>query len=280
MGTSASSPGAPPGVPLVPPWVPDVVPADGTDASDADAADQQPGPAPPAATQPVPLAPAGRFGPARISLGRYARSGSANDMRRGVGHYVGKGLGGAGSASRRMAGTARTAGALYGALASTTAGQPAAPGSPYDPALLAGRTASEIMDALVEAVRPADGTQDAEAGRAAIKNALSELLNRFPDADLLNLSEDQRLFAIERYVALDIYHRFRLDVGQAIQDKAPSAETGLARLKEVRDYIKETVSAACKRLRAAGQALNARRVAQMVSQALREAFQVFEDYVR
>src|SRR5437870_4105465 len=226
MGTSASSPGAPPGVPLVPPWVPAAVPAVGADADD-----QQPGPAPPVAApapQPVPLAPAGRFGPSRISLGRYARSGSADDMRRGVGHYVGKGLGGAGSASRRMAGTARTAGALYGALSSAAAGQAAAPGSPYDPALLAGRTASEIMDALVEAVRPADGTQDAEASRTAIKNALSELLNRFPDADLLNLSEDQRVFTIERYVALDIYNRFRLDVGQAIQDKAPSAETGLA----------------------------------------------------
>ena len=48
------------------------------------------------------------------------------------------------------------------------------------------------MDAIVEAVRPADGTQDAEANRAAIKDALSELLTMFPDADLLNLTEDQR----------------------------------------------------------------------------------------
>jgi hypothetical protein len=136
------------------------------------------------------------------------------------------------------------------------------------------------MDAVIEAVRPIDGTQDAEASRHAIRDALSELLNRFPDADLLSLSEDQRLFAIERYVAVDVYNRFHLDVGMAIQDKAPGIVTALARFKEVKDYIKETVSAAFRQVRAAGQVLNARHIAQMVTRALRETFRVFEDYVQ
>jgi hypothetical protein len=201
-------------------------------------------------------------------------------MRRGLGHYVRKGLGGAGIAARRFGGTVSTAGTLYGALSSAASGQAAALGSPFDPALLAGRTAGEIMDALVEAVRPVDGTQDTEASRQAIRDALSELLNRFPEADLLNLSEDQRIFAIERYVAVDVYNRFRLDVGKAIQDRAPGIAAALARFKEVKDYIKQTVSAAVRQVRTAGQALNARRITQMVRQALRETFQVFEDYVR
>jgi hypothetical protein len=201
-------------------------------------------------------------------------------MRRGLRHYVGKGLGGGGTATRRFGGTASTAGALYGALSSAESGQAAAPGSPFDPALLAGRSANEILDALVEAVRPIDGTQDAEASRQAIRDALSEVLTRFPEADLLNLSEDQRVFAIERYVAVDVYNRFRLDVGKAIQDKAPGVAATLARFKEVKDYIKQTISAALRQVRAAGQALNARRITQMVRQALGETFRVFEDYVR
>jgi len=283
MGMSASSRGAPSGVPLVPPWVPEAGPADGENGGDGDAADQQTADAQPATAapqQPVPIAPVGRFGPSRISLGRYARSGSSDDMRHGLGHYVGKGLGGAGTAARRFGGTASTAGTLYGALSSATSGQAAALGSPFDPALLAGRTAGEIMDALVEAVRPIDGTQDTEASRQAIRDALSELLNRFPEADLLNLSEDQRIFAIERYVAVDVYNRFRLDVGKAIQDRAPGIAAALARFKEVKDYIKQTVSAAVRQVRTVGQALNAWRITQMVRQALRETFRVFEDYVR
>lgn len=290
MGTSQSSSGSPSGVPMVPLWVPDAAPSDGQDGNGVgdgnggnapaqQPADEQPAPSEP--PQPVPIAPPGRFGPCRTSLNQYARSGSADAMRRGLGHYVGKrgkGLGGAGTAVRRFGGTARTAGALYGTLSATREGQPAAAGSPLDPALLAGRSANEVMDAVVEAVRPIDGTQDAEACRMAIRDSLSELLNRFPDADLLSLSEEQRLFAVERFVALDVYTRFRLDVGKTIQDKAPTATAALSRFKEVKDYIKETVSAAFRRLRTAGQTVSALRIAGMVRQALRETFEVFEDY--
>ena len=248
MGTSKSGTGPGSGVPLVPPWVPDPAPpASPPDDDGGDNTDSQDQQAKPTPTAPVPtagpLAPASRFGGARTNLGRFARTGSSDDMRRGLGHYVHKGYGGAHTTARRMGGTARTAGTLYGALSSAAAGQAPAPGSPFDPALLAGRSADEIMDAVVEVVRPVDGTQDSEVGRGAIRDALSELLGRFPDADLLNLSEDQRVYAIEHYLALDVYGRFALDLGKTVQDKAPSATSALSRLKEVKDYVKQTVSA-------------------------------------
>lgn len=287
MGTSKSGTGPGPGVPLVPPWVPDPVPpaspadGDGGDSDDANAQDQQAQPAQPAPPRaPTPMAPAGRFGPARTSLGSFARSGSPEDMRRGLAHYVRKGYGGAATAARRMGGTARTAGTLYGALSFAAAGQAAAPGSPFDPALLTGRSADEIMDALVEAVRPVDGTLDAEAGRAAIRHAVSEVLGRFPDANLLDLSEDQRLFAIERFLAHDVFSRFTLDVGKTVQDRAPSASAALSRLKDVRDYVRQTISARFRDLRKAGEQLGARRISEMARQALQETFAVFEEYVR
>jgi hypothetical protein len=147
-----------------------------------------------------------------------------------------------------------------------------------DRALLSGRSANEIMDAVVEAVRPVDGTQDAEASRTAIKGCLSEVLVRFPDANLLELSEEQRALAIELYVALDVFQRFALDLGKTIQDKAPTASAALGRLKDVKDYVKETVSSAFRRLRAAGKTLSAGRVSQIVQRALLDALQVFEHY--
>ncbi|MCB9959709.1 MAG: hypothetical protein H6843_14020 [Rhodospirillaceae bacterium] len=290
MGTSKSGTGPGPGVPLVPPWVPDPAPPapppgdDGSDNSgNNDSGDQdeqaQPDSVPPASA-PAPQAPHARFGGARANLGNFARTGSPDDMRRGLGHYVHRGYGGARYAAQRMGGTARTAGTLYGALSSAAAGQAAGPGSPFDPALLAGRSADEVMDALVEAVRPVDGTQDAEAGRGAIRDALSELLNRFPDADLLSLSEEQRLFAIERYLALDVYGRFALDLGKTVQEKAPSATAALSRLKEIKDYIKETVSAQFRELKKSGESPGARRVSEMANQALRDTFAVFEGYAQ
>jgi hypothetical protein len=200
-------------------------------------------------------------------------------MQRGLRDYVRKGYRGRESAVRRFGGTASTAENLYGALSSLAEGQ-AASGSPLDPALLAGRSAREVMDAIVEATRPHDGTQDAEASRWAIKGALSELLTVFPEADLRDLTEDQRGAAIERFVAIDVYQRTVLDIGSVIRAKATSATIALSRLKEVKDYIKQTVAAAFRKLRSAGHRVTAERVSQVVRAALDETFKVFEEYRR
>lgn len=272
MGTSKSSRGSPGGVPMVPAWAPDPVPPPGKDET------SPPQPTPGLAPQQTsPIAPAGRFGPARMSLGRFAGSGSQTDMRQGLGHYANKGMGGGGTAARRMGSTARTAGALYGALSSLAAGQTGALSDGADRRSLTGRSVDEIITAIVESVRPVDGTQDAEADRDALQGALSsELLSQYPDADLLELTEEERLFVVERFTALDIFNRVELDVGKAIQDKAPSASTGLARLREIKNYIKQTVAAKFREIRQKGGALTPRGVSAIVRQTIQQTFEVFQ----
>ncbi len=283
MGTSQSSSGSPSGVPMVPPWVPDIpLPATPAEGGPPGSAPEQgyPSSPPPGKEprQPIPVAPARRFLGANRNLGDYARSGDGVSMRRGLGQYVKKGYGGSSTATRRMGGTAQTAQALYSALSSGSGNPFAAPGSPLDPALTGGRSADEVMDAVVEAVRPVDGTQDAEASRTSIKDALSDVLNQFPNADLLNLQQEQRELAIERFVAADVFRRVDLDIGRTIREKAPSAAAGLGRLKEVREYVRQTVSASFRRLRDAGQQMSTGRVTQIVQMAIRETFLVFEGY--
>lgn len=291
MGTSASSKGPGGGVPMVPPWVSAPVPAnpppqDGTGNGPVDNGKKNPdkdhvaSPNSQSIPYTSPVAPAGRFGGARRNFGKFSSTGDSRAMRRGLRHYLRTGYSGGRTAVQRFGGTASTARALYGALSTGAGGQTPTAGKPLDRELLLGRSAREIMDAVVEAVRPADGTQDAEAARAAIKDALAELLTKFPEADLLNLSDDQRGFAIERFVAFDVFRRFHLDLGKVIHEKAPTATTALARLKEVKDYIKETVAAAFRNLRTAGSRLTADRVSEFVRDGLREAFQVFEGYVQ
>lgn len=223
----------------------------------------------------VPLAPGSRFAGTRRSLGEFAKAGNLSDLRRSLGNYVRTGYGGSRTTTSRFGGTASTASALGGIL-ERMGQQPA--GSPLDPALLAGRTANEVMDAVVEAVRPVDGTQDAEAERTAIKDSLSELLVKYPDADLSSLTPEQREFAIERFTAMDVARRFELDVGKTIIEKAPTATVALSRLKQVRDYIKQTVAASFRKLSAAGKIVNSNRIATVVRDALRDTFQVFEGY--
>ena len=292
MGTSQSSKGPPGNVPMVPPWVPNVpapspdmplpgAPPPGMPNPDGSQNLPQPASPTPVTAPPSPIAPNRRFAGARRSLGSFAQTGNAAAMRKGVGHYVRSGYGGATTAARRFGGTANTASALHSALSRSAAGatEPTA-GERLDRALLAGRSAEDIMDSVVEAVRPVDGTQDAEVSRAAIKDSLSELLTKFPNANLLELTDEERTFAIERFVALDVFRRFAIDLGKTIQDKAPSAALGLARLKEVKEYVKETVSAAFRRLVQSGRSLSSGKVSEVVQSALLDALQVFEHYAQ
>lgn len=287
MGTSQSSDGPGPGVPLVPPWTPAApqdpvppVPHPGypdvpPDAPPADGALPPPPAASPPSPQPAPLAPERRFGGVRSSLGNFARSGDGRDLRRGLGHYVRNGYGGSNFATQRFGGTAQTAGSLGHALYSTAQGDANAP---VDAAALAGRSTEEIASAIIEAVRPIDGTQDAEAERASIHDAMSELLTEYPDADLLDLSDPEREFVIEKFTAIDVARRFELDVGKTLLERAPTASVALARLKQMRSYIAETVAASFRKLKEQGRRLTAGRVARVVQAALRETFEVFEGY--
>jgi len=270
---------------MVPPWVPDVPvsPAPPQEPQPAPGANpgepEQPIPPQPIAPQaPIPIAPLRRFAGASRNLGDFARTGDRESMRRGIGQYVKSGYGGGTTATRRLGSTVQTANALYSALSGPPGNPFAAPGGPLDPVLVGGRSADEIMDAVVEAIRPVDGTQDSEASRAAIKDALADVLERFPDANLLDLQDEQRELAIERYVAGDVFRRFDLELGRKIYEKAPNATTALSRLKEIREYVRETIAAAFRELRSAGQKLAAGRIMQIVQSALKESHQVFEAY--
>lgn len=197
-------------------------------------------------------------------------------MRRGVSEYVRKGYGGHAAAARRFEGTARTAGSLYGALSQLITGAPGElPGS-INRGALEGRSAREVIDAVIEAVRPVDGTQDSEASREAINEALSDLLDRYPDADLLDLSEEQRGLVVETYSAEDVFRRLQLDLAKHIYEKSPSVADALSRLAQIRDYVREVVSAEFARLRDSGIKLQSGHIASVVRSALSSTMEVFE----
>jgi len=178
---------------------------------------------------------------------------------------------------RRLAATSATASRLGGVV---TSGQSPDGTDLRDQVLAYGADANRIVYAVVEAVRPVDGTQDAEASRRAVSDALSDLLKQFPDADLLALDEAQRDFVIERYTALDVYNRFALDMQRTVIEKAPNATTALSRMKQIQAYIREQVAAGFRRVRERGATTTSQGVAAMVRSALAETLLIFEEYLR
>ncbi len=277
MGTSGSSTGPGSGVHLIPPWVhdTDIQPTAGPGDN------QQPGEGIPEKLPgtPVQIAPVGRFRGARTELGDFARSNSGYSLRQGIGHYVRTGLGGSRNASRRMAGTARRAGALYGVLQDLSVGRtpPAHPG--LDPAHLAGRHAREIVDRIAEALSPSDGTQDAEAGRHSISQALSELIRRESAIDLTALTQEQIILAIELFIGADICRRIELDVGKAIFDKAPDAATAIRRLEQMYRYVRQVVASSFRLWSTEPEPVTQRATTSLMYRVIQDTFEVFESYL-
>src|SRR5438067_1775990 len=112
MGTSSSSGGPRGSAPLLPPGVPPLPPPlPQQPAGEEPTPDQQgtqPATAPPVIS-PTQLAPPRRFMSSRTRLGQFAKTGSTEDLKRGLGHYAKTGLSGARAATQRMGRTVATA---------------------------------------------------------------------------------------------------------------------------------------------------------------------------
>jgi hypothetical protein len=224
----------------------------------------------------LPVAQPGRFGPTRLNLGKFVRTGDKHALYRGISDYVGRGYGGRHTAAKRFEGTARTAGALHSALQTLSYGQNWTGERSLDRAQLSGRPAREVLDAVIDAVRPSNGTQDSEASREAVAESLSELLERFPDADLLALTPEQIDIVIECYTAEDIYRRVLLDVGKAIQSAAPTLSLAMSRIEEIREYIYSVVNAQFTKLRSDGKTVTSGGVSAIVRNAIANTMTIFE----
>jgi len=299
VGTSASSSGPAGGVPLVPPWVPV-----GPQPTPPNPPAQPNPPIPPHPPEnPIPLnvnIPAGqatpqptstpqipaaglsqprRFIGARGSMGRFAKGGHQNDLRKALGKYVKTGIGGSAVGARRMAGTARTASNLFNTLSGLQTGQITTTDLGVNPQTLAGRTAREVIDIIIEAIRPIDGTQDTEISRQSIDAATSDLLTLFPNIELTSLTQNQIEILIEHYVAHDICKRIDLDFGNTVQLKAPNASTAVTRLEEMKDFILAEVRSTFGTHRGQGGGFQRGRVEAFITNILRDVLHIFEEYV-
>ncbi|OJV31101.1 Qat anti-phage system associated protein QatB [Sphingomonas sp. 67-36] len=297
MGTSASSrgPGSGPDIPIVPPWVdnppaqqpvpqptqptpapaqPPTSPSPHTPPPPNPQVSQPPEPQP--QPQPEPSTP-GRWRGVRTSLGKFGSGGDdrGRHLRRGLGHYSRSGMGGSRNAARRMAGSARTASVLHSALSALASGEALPQELGIDPQALVGLSTSEFIDTLVDAIRPFDGTQDAEATRDSVARALSDILDQ--NVDITSLTPQQVDQVTASTLGYDVALRVELDVGKSIIAKAPTKGDGLERLQEMKDYVREVVAAEYAAERAKVGTVGRAAIDRISRNAIQQAFEVFEE---
>jgi hypothetical protein len=136
------------------------------------------------------------------------------------------------------------------------------------------------MDAIADAIRPIDGTQDAEASRQAMDDALADLLERDENADLTQLDQAQIDFLVEAFVGRDLCLRIELDIGRTVEARSPDAVTAVRRIDEMREYVMAKVATMFAARRARGERFQRQRVAAIVEAVLVDTLSVFEDYLQ
>jgi hypothetical protein len=277
MGTQRSSEGPKSGVSLVPSWVLPVevapeVPPQGVPPEEVK-------PEKPPSMKGVISQPK-RFNGTRRNLGSFAQNGSTDSLARGLGHYVRSGLGGAAAGGQRMAGTARTAGRLYGGLEGYRTGETQPEELGLDKDSLSGIPAREAGEKIIDALCPVDGTQDTEARRDSLSRSISELAEEFPNIDLTTLTPEQIDRLMELFLSHDMAHRVELDVGKHVFEKAASAAMAEKRIDEIRRYIHEKVSAVFRERKQKGERLTRKTTASIMARVIQNTLAVFEDYIK
>lgn len=264
MGTSASSNGPGAGVSLDPAWLDDIDIPNQEKTNEIENTLQE-------------LSPKGRFSGARRNLGEYVRSGKRESARRALGHYSKTGMGGAQNVARRMRISTRTAANFFGVLHSLRDDHAFALGRELQLLREQGADASEIIKAIVYHTCPVGGSIDEISCIDSEASAISIFLEKNPNADVCNLSEDQIWELTAIFLGNEIFSRVQMDIGQAFEKQDVSSYERIARLNEMCEYIQSEISVQMNDLRSAADHYVDLNL--LFHDIIRNTFYVFEEEV-
>lgn len=280
MGTSSSSSGPGGGVPFDPPWLNSVASEIGSsleqisgEPSPPDENLQQAEPI----TQPVELAPLRRFGNARLYLGKYISSGDRGALKKALGSYSRKGMGGASNVASRMR-TSTSAGAgLYNFLKGVRDSTDARVRDWVNQLTSRNLSAYEVADEIIDQVISSGGSLEEESCRDSMAQAMSDLLTIDPDVDLLNMDNDSIWTVMELFMANEAFNRLNLDIGQLFESDRYSPREAVSRMNEIRDYLKSEISAQIQELRRDSSNPTKAEMNTLLQSAIKITFEVFEE---
>jgi hypothetical protein len=204
----------------------------------------------------------------------------AQSMRRGIGSYVSKGYGGSRNAAARMGQAATSASRAFDVLTRLAEGTATPDRLGFDPRTLAGRSADDVVDALVDGICRGDTTLDDAAGRQAVSEALSEVIEADPNFDPLALPPEAIDEVYLRTVSYHVFSNLMLDIGTALQ-KAAAGDYALFndRRVTIRDTIREIFRERLRAVRGAGQTVTTATSDAIARNAIQQVMDVFEGWL-
>lgn len=282
MGTSTSSSGPGAGVPFDPPWLDQLggdvaVGGDGQGTADdgggdVDAGNQgDQGP-----IQADGIAPARRFAGARRELGAFARTGSRDSLGRAIGHYSRTGMGGARNAAARMRTSTSSAVGLVSLLQAARDGTDARVKQWVSALVARNPSVRDVIDEVIGQLTTGGGSLEEESCKDSMAQAMAELIESQPNVDLLNMSDGDIWSLVEFFLAQEACNRLQLDIGQIFESSRFNPREVVARMNEMREYLKAEIAAQMRTIRQGNPNPTSRQLESMMQQALQSTFAVYE----
>jgi len=271
MGTSTASAGPGSNVSLDPPWLDEVATDVGADSA-VPAGDSDP--APPTG---VPgAAPDARYKDARRELGKYIKSGNTRQLSDALGHYSGRGSGGAGAAATRMRASTRAGAELFSFLNAISQRSTPEAARWVDELRAANPSADDVVDAIVRELAPPGGSADEDSLRDSMARAMSDLAREDSTLDLMQMRPDDIWDLMKGYLAIEVVNRFIFDMGPALETSKVDPATVVAREKQMRLFVKNEVGAHLDLLRGSSSNPTRAQLDGIFQETLRMTFELFE----
>ena len=209
-------------------------------------------------------------------MGNFARTGDKKSFQKAVGHYSRTGMGGARNAAQRMRASTRSAANLFGVLQLVRNGSD--PGLNEWVASLASRNAStqDIVNEIIRKVAPSGGSQDETSCRESMAQALEDLLDEYPEVNLLQLGDREIWALIEYFLGYEAFGRLCLDIGQVFENSSLSPRDRVTRMNEMQDYLQAELCAQVEKLRQTTPNPASQQLHVLLQSALENTFLVYE----
>ena len=280
MGTSSSSSGPASGVSFDPPWLSSVAseigsPLENISGEESDLGNHQTEPV----TQPVEMAPPRRFGNARRYLGEYVSSGDRGTLKKAIGSYSRKGMGGAANVARRMRASTSAGAGLFNFLQGVSDSSDINVRDWVNQLTANNLSAYEIADRIIDQVISSGGSLDEESCKDSMAQAMSELLTINPEVDLMKMDNDSIWTVIELFMANEAFNRLDLDIGQLFESAKYSPYEAVSRMNDMREYLKSEIFAQIQALRASTPNPSKEEMNNLLQSALRLTFEIFEEEI-
>jgi hypothetical protein len=226
------------------------------------------------------LAPRRRFLSANKNFKQFMCDGSQKSFGKALGSYSGKGMGGSFRIVRRMRRSTNIGADIYSSFQNIRSRK-------NDDAKTSDlirylrseqRSTEDIKNAFIRHILPDGGSLDEESCRNSLYQAMSDLLKKEPDIDLVRLEDVDIWFLIEKFIVHEIVHRIAIDLGQITESKEYSPIVVVNRRKKMTKYVQAVMSVKFTKIKSDNHRSNitSAEMKKILNSVLKETFDVFE----